>query len=143
MNIGYLISSCVGYAKPLQKLIRSMNVPTRDIAVAVGGHSRRSRHMILVWHTFVDHNSYDYTALIDYVENPNEYPDWTHVLLLHDTMQFGFNTERLVHNADPAKKATAVWGGECNLALYRVDYLLACKNQLVALRNCTKLAAVE
>jgi hypothetical protein len=36
-----------------------------------------------------------------------------------------------------------VWGGECNLALYRADYLHQCRAQLFGLKNCSKHYAVE
>ena len=40
-------------------------------------------------------------------------------------MEFGMNTDYLVRQADPDVDATAVYGGQCNLALYRADYLLS------------------
>lgn len=145
-RLGYLISSCAGYETPLQHLLTRLpdSTASRDVRVVAGGYRERSAgHMILAEHIYVPHRSFDYTALIDFVEYAPDYPFWTHVFLLHDTMELGPDSDRLIRQANPAQKATAVWGGECNLALYRVDYLLSRRDELLALKNCTKLRAVE
>lgn len=145
-RLGYPISSHKGYEAPLQRLTMALpyGILTRDVRAVVGGHAERSSgHMIGVEHIYVPHNSFDYTALIDFAEHAEDYPFWTHVFLLHDTMELGPDSDRLIRQADPALKATAVWGGECNLALYRVDYLLQCRAQLFGLKNCSKHYAVE
>lgn len=141
--LGYLISTVAGYEGPLERLLASMP-PLADVAVVSGrgGHRTASEGFSHV-HITVPHNSYDYTALIDLVEHPRSYPSWSHVFLLHDTMELGPNADALIRQADPALDAVAVWGGECNLALYRVDYLLSRRDEILALKDCTKLRAVE
>jgi hypothetical protein len=121
------------------------DIPRRAIVAVIGGYPapgwRVEPRRVVTHHA--THNSYDYTALISLLEYPDAYPNWTHVFLLHDTMELGPGSDRLIKQADPALKATAVWGGECNLALYRVDYLLSCRAQLFGLKNCSKQYAVD
>lgn len=141
-RLGYLISTHRDYDAPLQRLLCSMKDRSfSELGVVVGGYEVPDR-----WFGFVhqvDHNSYDYTALIDYVEHPESYPAWSHVFLLHDTMELGPNADQLIRQADPTLDATAVWGGECNLALYRADYLHSRRDELLSLKDCSKLRAVE
>ncbi len=145
-RLGYLISSHKDYVAPLARLLASMqNIHRPLIAVVSGGHAETSHaHATdgaLV--CCVTHNSYDYTALIDFVEHPDDYPDWSHVFLLHDTMELGMDSSASIRQADPSLDSVAAWGGECNLALYRVDYLLRRRDAILALKDCTKLQAVE
>ncbi len=143
-RLGYLISSHKDYEAPLQRLLASLP-GTADALVVVGGYAQRRLVEVTdrTHYVVVDHNSYDYTALIEFVEHPATYPAWSHVVLLHDTMELGPHADRLIRQADPARDSVAAWGGECNLALYRVDYLLRRRVEILALRNCTKLQAVE
>lgn len=145
MQIGYLISSCIGYERPLGALMDSLFeiMESWEGKAVIGGYPAHEDRLMTSLRAYVPHISYDYTALIDLVEYPADYPDWTHVFLLHDTMQLGPQSDALIRQADPALQAVAVWGGQCNLALYRVDYLLSQREQLLRLKNCTKQQAVE
>lgn len=145
MHIGYLITSCKGYEGPLGRLLWSLpsSIPSQDVAVVVAGGWERVRCTTVIRQFEVDHDSYDYTALIDFAEYPDDYPAWSHVLLLHDTMSLSAETPALLRATDPLVKATAVWSGQCNLALYRADYLRSCAAQLFTLRNCSKARSVE
>lgn len=143
-RLGYLISSHKGYEAPLARLLASLP-ETAEAIVVVGGYAER-RALEVTDHTCyitTNHNSYDYTALIDFVDRPGAYPAWSHVFLLHDTMELGPQADAIIRSADPEKDATAPHGAECNLGLYRVDYVLERRHDLWALRNCTKLQAVE
>lgn len=143
MQIGYLISSHITYGPPLERLLDSMrDVAPADIFVAVGGLEDEPgwMHYRSALLTVVDHNSYDYTALITMLEDGWQVPD--HLFLLHDTMAFGPETVRRIHEADPAHVATAVWGGQCNLMLLRTDYVRARARDILALKNCSKQAAI-
>jgi len=143
-RLGYLMSSCAGYETPLQHLLTHIppNIATRDCRAVVGGYRERSTHQIITQQIFVAHQSFDYTALVDLVEHADEYPAWSHVFLLHDTMELSPDSDQLIRTADPSLDCVAVWGGECNLALYRVDYLLSKRQAILALKDCTKLDAV-
>lgn len=149
-RLGYLISSHAAYQAPLQRLLASMErggVDRDDVVVVSGGHPLGVTTITfggVVCHE-ESHNSYDYTALINFVTDYGIWynPAWSHVFLLHDTMELGQDSDRLIRQADPALDAVAVWGGECNLCLYRVDYLLSRRDDILALKDCTKLEAVQ
>lgn len=151
MKIGYLINTHPLYFKPLNALLKSMvagGVHVADILVVSGGNQLGGIPTIESWSTFptgcnlieVEHNSFDYTALIEAVMLPHEpfFKEHTHLFLLQDTMEFGPRTHELVQTADPLKWATAAFGGQCNLCLYRYDYLLAMKDFILRQRNLTK-----
>jgi len=145
-RLGYLISSHKGYEAPLERLLSSMRnvVDDDDITIVAGGHDIPGVMLYgpILPYVAVTHNSYDYTALIDVAETPARYARWDLVFLLHDTMELGADSDRLIRQADPALDCVAVWGGECNLCLYRVDYLLSKRQAILALKDCTKLDAV-
>ena len=137
----YLISSCVGYDAPLERLLRTM----RDISderklVVIGGAGREEIKLVgSLPCALVTHNSFDYTALIEHCASR-----FSHVFLLHDTMEFGELSEDLICQADPEMEATAAYpGGQSNLICYRGDYLLKHLGYIAQLRNCTKLAAIQ
>lgn len=151
MNFAYLISSHVNYQEPLRRLLKSMDyVPGNRKIVVIGGSQRD-----LYWPSVgalptlfeVTQNSFDYTAIIAYLNaftfvGPN--PPHSHVFLLHDTMEISPETDALIAQADPEMDATAAHeNGQCNLALFRVDYLLKNRERIMAMRNCSKSRAVE
>lgn len=145
-RIGYLISSHRDYRVPLARLLYSMQaIDPADILIVAGGFAqplvmtdRQGRRRIEV-----THNSYDYTALIGLLDNPDMWSAPDHLFLLHDTMELGPQSDTLIRQANPAHLATAAWGGECNLALYRLDYLQQRAQDILKLSNCTKLQAVQ
>ncbi|MGH8597033.1 MAG: hypothetical protein ACREXT_10295, partial [Gammaproteobacteria bacterium] len=142
-NLGYIISTVVGYEAPLTRLLASMPMHAHCAIVAGRGGNRTESETSFGISVNVPHNSFDYTALIDLVEYPDSYPDWSHVFLLHDTMELGPQSDILIRSVDPTLASIAAWGGECNLCLYRVDYLASRRDEIVALKDCTKLRAVQ
>jgi hypothetical protein len=142
-KLTYIVSTCKGYEAALQRLLNSIPGHAHAIVVSGGHMTRRVRYVAdRTEHIDVTHTSYDYTALIELVEHMH---DWSHghVFLLHDTMELSPDSDRLIRDADPALDCVAAWGGECNLALYRVDYLHRMRARTLALKNCSKLRAVE
>lgn len=137
-SVGYIISSNINYEQPLQYLLNSMS--NVDRMVVIGGFNSRhaSSDKRLVW---VSHNSYDYTGIIEFLEHTFDFH--SHVFMLHDTMEFGEKTDELIRTADPEMYVTSVWGGQCNLGLYRVDYLLSLKNTILSWKNCSKQDAIK
>jgi hypothetical protein len=149
--VTYLISSHVGYAQPAQRLVESMRrngverfkVAIADCGVADLKAWRELPGVLRLGDPVVPvaHNSFDYTAAIAAVDGRFG-PLGDHVFLLHDTMEFGPATDRLIRTADPACPVTAVYGGQCNLLLLRTDYLRAQADWLRTLRNCSKEQAI-
>lgn len=121
----YLISTCAGYEKPLLRLLESMDSVDAERIMVVRG------------------SSFDYTALISWSEQPPALAV-SHVFLLHDTMELGPGAERLIGSADPNMEATAAHEcGQSNLILFRSDYLMKHRDDILAMRNCTKMQAIE
>lgn len=144
MNFLYLISSHRKYKEPLERLLRSMSYinPERKF-VAIGGCDDRHMAVNLGALTLnVEHNSFDYTALIEVLEHPPV--GFSHVFLLHDTMEISPETDALIDRADPTMDAVAAYpGGQCNLCLFRTDWLMRNRDRILAMRNCTKDEAVK
>lgn len=139
----YLISSHQSYGPPRHSLLKNMGeigVDFGRIILAVGGssvitHSAGSNYM------GVAHNSFDFTALIAVLDSGIKLP--SHIFTMHDTMEIGPNTDQLLRNVDPNVKATGVFGWMSNLIMVRTDWLYECREQVLAMRNCSKLPAVE
>lgn len=140
-RLTYLISTCKGYEAPLARLLASMPRDAHAIVVSGGHEARRVYYRNDRAHIEVPYTGYDYTALIEVVQGDWELSD--HLFLLHDTMEMGPEADSLIRLADPALDSVAAWGGECNLCLYRADYLQTCRAQFRGLKNCSKLYAVE
>lgn len=146
-SLCYLISSNATYQEPLKRLLGSMEgVETGCKFVVVGGSNPGVFVLNHAVGVTVNHNSFDYTAFVELVEriveDEDSYP--SHVFLLHDTMEFTPETDALVRSADPDMDATAaVDGCQCNLGLFRTDYLLSKRAEILKMKNCTKLEAVQ
>lgn len=91
--------------------------------------------------SYVTHNSFEYTPLIELVDQIPALPD--HLLCLQDTMEVGPNTIERAKQVNPDVWATAAFGGQCNLVTYRYDYLLARHGDIKAMQNITKHQSVE
>lgn len=139
----YLISSHVAYRDALARLLSTMtHIEARRKLVYIGGAAGR-RAVNVNGHpcTEVPHNSFDYTALIEWVERGCSH---SHIFLLHDTMEFGPTSDDLIRKADPEMDATAAYpGGQTNLVCYRGDYARAQRFYIPSLRDCSKLKAIE
>lgn len=153
MNVGYLINTHAGYLRPLNHLLHTFPLHLQHhghVLVVSGGNplagiprlqKYRGCHLLEV-----EHDSWDYTGLIELVLAPDSIPffrDHTHFFCLQDTMEFGEAAHEKISAADPAKWATAAFGGQCNLVLYEKGYLLAMRNFILARRNNTKLQSIE
>lgn len=140
MNILYAISSHESYAKASSHLLKSMPLEAlNDTMLVIGGWAADSE---MPRERTVKHNSFDLTALISLVENPLE--GYSHIFLLHDTMEFGPKTHELVYTANPDHYATAIWGGQCNLMLLRYDYALThAREWILTQKNAPKQEAIH
>lgn len=151
MNIGYLINTHAGYLGPLNKLLSTMPLNLLEHVMIVSGGNqltgipRRQRYKGVPL-IEVEHDSWDYTGLIELVMQANIEPFFQrhgHFFCMQDTMEFGALTHHLVSRADPEKWATAAFGGMCNLVLYRKDYLLTMSRFILEQRNATKFQSIE
>jgi hypothetical protein len=87
------------------------------------------------------HNSFDYTGVLEVVKRREYLADT--ILLLQDTMLVGNRTEELVRAASKEHWATAAFGGQCNLMLLRMDYVLKISDWIRACENVSKARAIE
>ena len=118
----YLISTHVDFGKPLIRLLASLKL---------AGVTKWEVH---------PGNSFDYTAIISALEK--EMKMSSHVVLLHDTMEVSPETPALVETADPESGAVAAFGGQCNLGLFRTDYLHSIRKEILAMKDCSKKQAI-
>lgn len=141
--VTYLISSHVAYRDALARLLTSMRqIENRRKWVFIGGADRERVVNVAGLPCFeVPHNSYDYTALIEWAARPDGHRN---VFLLHDTMELTAESDELIQQANPEMEATAAYpGGRTNLVCYRTDYLLTHYDYIQGLKNCTKEQAIS
>lgn len=119
----YLISTSIGFNTPFVMLVNSMQ--------KAGIHK---------WKSF-EGNSFDYTAIIAVLAGNVDVG--SHVVLLHATMEVTPETPGLIETADPESGAVAAFGGQCNLGLYRMDYLQTRRDEIIALKDCSKGDAIR
>lgn len=156
INIGYLISTHTNYLVPLNRLLDSMfanGIPPSQIFIASGGNQLHGIPQLQDYRGCslieVQHNSFDYTALIELLLGSFERVDigtFTHFFLLQDTMMVGPSTDNLLYEHAarfPDAASIAAFGGQCNLCLFRVDYLRYCREYIASTRNVTKLQAIH
>jgi hypothetical protein len=83
---------------------------------------------------FLDHNSYEYSPLIEIAEKQIESEYW---LLIHDTCKVGLNFKKLLYNIPepkPLKMALREWPS-MSIGLYNYQYLLSLKETLINIKN--------
>ncbi len=145
-DVTYIINTHAKYTLPLEKLLDSMLYIPKDRIILVVAGSGLDKAVDLgngIRMHMVTHNSFDYTGAIALLDQ--DIPTADHIFFLQDTMEFGFNTDYLIRQANGYALATAVFGGQCNLVLYRRDYLF---NPVVVdfiqqRRNLSKLESVH
>lgn len=126
INPTYLISCGFNSNEPLYRCLNSFT------------NAGVQLNRVIPWS---ENPSFDYTAIIATLEIGWNVGD--HVVLLHDTMEVAPETPALIEQADPHSGAVAAFGGQCNLGLYRMDYLMARRDFILSLKNCTKKQAID
>jgi len=112
-------------------------VPKENIYIFEGGYDERTvGEYEGVTHIKVANNSFDYTALIDIVENELESEYW---FLIHDTCKVGPKFNELVSNIPEGNPdVVCMLGsnpGTMNICSYKYTYLRDRYNQILALKN--------
>lgn len=139
ININICISTTKGYAvKTIPKLIQDLTknrIPLNKIYVFEGGYNfNKKNDLVNYHHYFVDHNSFDLTALISILELNIEADNW---LLLHDTLEFDssfrykFFTISLQENdCMPLRKFPSM-----NIGIYNSNYIKENKDFILSIKN--------
>jgi hypothetical protein len=96
------ISSCKQYsAKTIPIIVKSLlnsGITTRDMLIVEGGYDERIINICdNITHIKTNHNSFDFTALIDIVEYNIEANAW---FSLHDTCRVGLSFKQCLYSAD-------------------------------------------
>ncbi len=133
-------SEPIAVPKLVKSLIES-GVPSEDILVVVGGCGKEGetqRYGVRL--VFVTHNSYDHTGLIYLLESNEAYPWWWS---MHDTTEAGKDFYRKICAVGGTYEHIAVGEeGWLNMGLFSMDFLQRVKAYVLALKNCSKLAAI-
>jgi hypothetical protein len=112
-------------------------IPREDIYIFEGGYDERTvENYNGITHIKVAHNSFDYTALIDIVENNLESEYW---FLIHDTCKVGPKFAELVSKIPEGEPdVICMLGavpGTMNICSYKYTYLKEKYDQIVSLKN--------
>lgn len=125
--------------KTLPVIIPSLlqSLTKEEIVIFEGGHRERSvEDYNGITYIKVAHNSFDYTALIDIVENELESDYW---FLLHDTCKAGPNFGQFVKDLPGGEPdVVCMLGsnpGTMNICAYKYSYLLLKKKEILDLKN--------
>ncbi len=132
------ISTTKNYAShTIPKLVESLllsGVNLKDIFIFEGGHAERSKVSDLPQHFLVDHNSIDFTALIE-AANMNAATDYW--FFIHDTCVVSKKFARLIQNIPhflpdslPIKNYPSM-----NIGAYKQAYLKTRRQLLTSLKN--------
>jgi hypothetical protein len=146
MKIQYIVSSNVNYyEKTLPIIIGSLkNANVENILIYIGGSETDFETTYDgIYCKFVTHNSFDYTGIIEFVNNPN---DCDYVFLLHDTCEVDTDFKNKVENFDINKDIVYVTNlhvGQCNFAMIRYNLVINNKHYFNTLKNCNKEMAIQ
>lgn len=149
-SIDYIISSTFNwYEKTLPLLVNSLlksGIESDRIRIYVGNCKERIPHIsnfMGCYIKFIDHNSYDYTSLIEYSV---EETDASHFFMLHDTCEVDENFKELVQNFNRDFECNYLvnyYPGICNFGLYRIELCQRHFEFIQGLKDLTKTVAVE
>lgn len=139
MKIKICVNSTKNYSKKtipiiIPSLIES-GICKEDIFVFEGGHDKRSvikkNNYTLIE---LDHNSIDFTGLIDIVENEIESDYWFNI---HDTCKVGTKFCELLYNIPQSypDKIALYESPSMNIGLYKYSYLLKHTDKILNLKN--------
>lgn len=123
----------------IESLISS-GINKNDIYIFEGGHLERTEGLYEdIRYIKTNHNSFDYTSLIDIVEYEIEADYW---FLLHDTCRVGGLFKELLDKSvnqklipRNANKMSLKHGPSMNIGFYKYDYLMKHKNELLSFKG--------
>lgn len=144
-NFKIVISSHIkSYTKSATKLIDSLvrnSLDPTKILLVVGGNQERYESTFLDCQTiFVNHNSFDHTALIEILEGNHASDYW---FSSHDTCIAGPKFVDFLMNYNPRKDYVSMTDmGWLNMGLFKNSYLERNKDYIYSLKNCSKIRAI-
>ena len=124
----------------IYSLVKTNNVNPSNIIVVIGGcdtPSRETKNGVI--HQYVDHNSFDHTALISIIEEGYESDYW---LCLHDTCEAGKNFYNNLMKHPKSKFSAILEEGWLNMGLFSKEFIQENKKYILNLKNCNKMQAI-
>lgn len=106
-----------------------------DIHVFNGGFDTYTYQIIDgIHHHQVDHNSIDYTALIEICDKRIESDYW---FFIHDTAKVGEKFKELLYNIPENKPEKIALKARPSMSIgtYRFDYLMSIRDKMIAIKN--------
>jgi len=126
------------YNKTLPILIPSLidsGIEEKDINVFIGGFNKYKKYVISnIKYYELEHNSIDYTPLIEICEKQIESEYW---FLIHDTCKVGLNFKKLLYNipSEKPEKLALKTSPSMSIGSYRYDYLLSVREKIISIKN--------
>lgn len=140
-DIAIVVNSHARYSLPLMSLLSTLEPHFTQTAVYVAGaETVRSIRYNHVDFEYVMHNSFDFTGMIEYARREDARP---YVFFLQDTMVVDIDFYEKIRNINPGDEATAAFGGQCNLVMYRTDYLQKRAHEMPMFLNCSKKQSID
>jgi hypothetical protein len=118
----------------LESLVES-GIEKKNIFVFNAGFDSENFEVIDdVTYYYLNHNSYEYSALIEIVEKQIESEYW---FLIHDTCKVGKSFKELLYNIPNSKPEKLALKSKPAMSIgsYRYDYLLSQKEKLQSIKN--------
>lgn len=145
MRIGYLISSNKAYFEStylvLNRSLLSCGIEQNNILWFVGGHEENKKVNDHIYQ--VDHNSFDFTALIGFFSTDAYLEEtFSHIFLLHDTCEAGpeFKTKaETFDNSLPYLSTCRIF----TMGMFAISFLKEQKDFLNGLKNLSKQKAMK
>jgi hypothetical protein len=126
------------YEKTLPIIIPSLlecGIDNSDINVFNAGFDyEKSENVGGINYFYLNHNSYEYSPLIEIVEKELESEYW---FLIHDTCKVGKNFKSLLYNIPENKpeKLALKSRPAMSMGCYKYDYLLSQKDKIMSIKN--------
>jgi hypothetical protein len=117
----------------ISSLIES-GIERNDIHIFNAGFDKYDYQIIDgIHHHKLDHNSYEYSPLIEIVDKKIESEYW---FLVHDTCKFGPKFKELLYNIpEGAVKLSLNNKPAMTMGTYKYDYLLSVKDKIMSIKN--------
>jgi hypothetical protein len=139
MKIKIAVASNINfYQKSLPVILPSLienGIEPEDIHVFIAGFGYEGKQdNDGVTYYQLEHNSYEYSPLIEIVDKQLEADYW---FLIHDTCKIGPKFKELLYNIPENKPEKIAMRATPSMSIgcYRYDYLMSCKDKLMSIRN--------
>lgn len=125
------------YKLSLPILIESLincGIEKNNIHIFISGFDEyKSTEEEGLYYHYLDHNSYEYSPLIEIVEKEIVSEYW---FLIHDTCKVGNNFKNLLYNFPNGALKMALKSKPCmSIGLYNYDYLKKHKEKIISIKN--------